>query len=121
MMAHRQQVQRRETVTTETQDSRRSIVDVPEFDLIRGDSDEELIPVDSPGSEVEFEESIAGEEEAAPVSEEEFPRCFTFEQQCCEQHSGRWMMWIRATSLRQRAAVMKSVPRIFQGLSSVTR
>ena len=58
---------------TETQDSRRSIVDVPEFDLTRGDSDEELIPVDSPGSEVEFEESIAGEEEAAPVSEEEFP------------------------------------------------
>ena len=63
--------------------------------MTRGDSDEDWVEFDSPGSEVEFEELIA-EEEAAPVSNSQMSQ--TFEQQCCEQHTGRWMTWTRATS-----------------------
>ena len=71
---------------TKTQDSRRSIVDVPKFDMTRG-SNEELIPVDSPGSEVEFEESIAVRRQ--PKFRRKNSQMFwTFEQQCCEQHIG---------------------------------
>ena len=51
-MAHPQQSPR--DSDTETQDSFRSIVDVHEFDVTRGDSDEKFVPLDSPGSEVEF-------------------------------------------------------------------
>ena len=82
MMAHRQ------CKEMTTQDSRWSVVDVLEFDMSRG-SDEELIPVDSPGSEVEFGESIA-----APVSEKEFPDVL----ESSSVGAAQWMMWIRATS-----------------------
>ena len=120
-MAHRQS-QRRGTVPTQgdsdtqTQDSRRSIVDVLEFDLTRGDSDEELIPVDSPGSEVEFEESIAGEEEAAPVSEEEFTDVLDIRAAVLRAAFRTLDDVDPCHQFRQRAAVMKRVPRIFQGL-----
>ena len=56
---------------TETQDSRLSLGDAIEFDMSRGDSDEESGPFGSERSEAEMEESIAGEE-AAPVLDEEF-------------------------------------------------
>ena len=100
---------------TETQDSRRSIVDVPEFDFTRG-SDEEVIPFDSPGSEVEFEESIAGEEEAVPVSEEEFPDVPDVRAPVLRAAFRTLDDVDTCHQFRQRAAVMKSVPRIFQGL-----
>ena len=86
MMAHPQQSPPWDS-DTETQDSRRSIVDVPEFDLTRGDSDEELVRLDSPGS----------------LRNQLLVMSQTFEQQCGEQHSGRLMTWIRATSFDKRS------------------
>ena len=96
--------------------SRRSIVDVPEFDLTRGNSDEELVPLDSPGSEVEFEESIAGEEVTTPVSEEEFPDVPDVRAAVLRAAFKTLDDVDPCHQFRQRAAVMKSVPKIFQGL-----
>ena len=101
---------------TETQDSRRSIVDALEFDLTRGDSDEELVPLDSPGSEVEFEESVAGEEEAAPVSEEAFPDVPDVRAAVLRAAFRTLNDVDPCHQFRQRAAVMKSVPKFLQGL-----
>ena len=116
VITHPQQSPRSGTVTRKPKIPVGGIVDALEFDLTRGDSDEELVPLDSPGSEVEFEESVAGEEKAAPVSEEEFPDVPDVRAAVLRAAFRTLDDVDPCHQFRQRAAVMKCVPKFLQGL-----